>query len=42
MNGFWLLLPLLLCPAVMGIVMYLTMRGPRGRSGAPSEEEPGR
>lgn len=41
MEALWLL-AVLLCPAVMGGVMYFMMRGTRGGDRrADSEEEPG-
>jgi hypothetical protein len=34
MEGLWILLAVLICPLVMGGMMYLMMRGGRGRGRA--------
>jgi hypothetical protein len=40
-NGFWILLVALICPLVLGGVMFFMMRGMRGRhsAGRPDEGE---
>lgn len=38
MDGLWILLVALICPLVMGGVMFLMMRGMRGRHSAGRAE----